>query len=350
MENLIDYIGGNMGNGKIINLLDHQSIYIDAHGHELDPNVRKELYDDPTYDLHLHKKTKKVQIHGKKEHELDIEIPLNNPSRAVTVKTDGKKKNAEIPGYLMREIRKAFSNPEMRNAFAHGIASEMATYPSKVTEDNRERTERTLRRIAHEFGIREFSINNAWFTHIYHQQNYLSMFSMLDIDNNRYNFLATRDYIFAEKAEPTHKVIVGVWGASNRGKTETIILAYKILLKKYYKNAIILDDGSESGDVKALLFVHGAKVGIESQGDSNSRQMQSVHDFVSIGCDVILTASRSWGMTAESISSHQYQYDIYWHYKQNVIDAELQHIDNETIARQLAGLVENFASSAFSGL
>ena len=46
MENLIDYIGGNMGNGKIINLLDHQSIYIDAHGHELDPDVRKELYDD----------------------------------------------------------------------------------------------------------------------------------------------------------------------------------------------------------------------------------------------------------------------------------------------------------------
>ncbi len=350
MKNIVEFISGNGGDGKISDLLNHQSIFIDAHGHELDPNVRKNIYDDPTYDLHLHKKTKKVQINGKKEHEMDIEIPLNNPNRGITVIADGKRRNVEVPRYLMREIRKALSDPQKRNAFAHGIAEEMATYPSKVTEDNRERTERSLRRIAEEFGVPEFSVNDAWFTHIYHQQNYLSMFSIMDVDNNRYNFLATRDFMFAEKAEPTHKVIVGVWGASNRGKSETITRAYRILLKKHGKNAIILDDGSESGDVKALLFIHGAKVGIESQGDSNSRQMQSVHDFASIGCDVILTASRSWGMTAEAISSHQYQYDIYWHYKQNVREVELQHIDNETLAKQLAELVESFAYSAFSGL
>lgn len=86
MENLKNSLSGDSNNGKISDLIEHQSIYIDAHGHELDPNVKDDIFDDTKYDLHLHKRTKKVRINNKQEYIIDIQIPINNPEREITVK------------------------------------------------------------------------------------------------------------------------------------------------------------------------------------------------------------------------------------------------------------------------
>lgn len=348
MENFRKFLGDGANSGRISDLINHQSIYIDAHGKEEDPNLRDRIFDDPTYDLHLHKETKKVAIHGKKEHKIDIRIPLNNDQRQVTVK-EGKK-DSEVPGYLEKEIQKALSNPKKRENFAKEVAREISTYPSKKIEDDKERTEAALRRIAKAFEVPEIPVRDEWFTHMYHTNNQLSVYSIIDDINQRYNFYTSRDFIFAEKAESTRKFILGLFAGARSGKSETIKIVLQILLERFPEHAIILENGENGGDVKALLFIHGAKVGIESQGDPWSRQMQSIKDFTDIGCDIILSASRTRGMTTKSINEHRNNYEIYWYRKNREADRNMWYERNVEAARFLADQIEAFALSAFAGL
>ena len=348
MENFKKYIGGGESHGKLSDLINHQSIYIDAHGKENDPNLRDKIFDDPAYDLHLHKETKNVVIHGKKEHTLDIRIPLNNDQRDVTIK-DGNK-DEEIPGYLRKEIRNALRDPKKRDKFAKEVAREIATYPSKKSNDDQERTEEVLRHIANAFGVPDIPVKDEWFTHIYHSNDSLSAYSIIDVEDQRFNFYASNNFIYSEKAEPTHKFILGLYGGASSGKSETIKIVMQILLERIPNHAVILENGEDGGDVKALLFIHGAKVAIESQGDPCSRQMQSIEDFTNIGCDIILSASRTRGMTTNSIMKHQDQYQIYWYSKTRETNREKWHESNVNIARFLADQIEAFAMAAFAGL
>lgn len=354
MENLKNSLLGNSNNGKISDLIEHQSIYIDAHGHELDPNVKEEIFDDTKYDLHLHKRTKKVRINNKQEYIIDIQIPINNPEREITVKKriseNAQGVKTEVPGRLDREIRNAFRDKNVRDAFAKSVAKEMQGYPSKQFGEEQEKTQTVLKRIAKAFGVPEIPVKDEWFTHIYHSCAGLSAYSIVDIQNQRYNFYASKDSIFSEKAEPTHKFILGLYAGAESGKSETIKIVLQILLERFPEHAIIFENGEDGGDVKALLFIHGTKVGIESQGDPWSRQMQSIKDFTDIGCDIILSASRTRGMTTKSILAHQDQYKIYWYYKNRELDSDMWYERNMGMAHFLADQIEAFAFAAFAGL
>lgn len=332
---------------KLSKLIQHQKVFIDAHGKEENPDLRRHIYDDSAYDLHLHKKTNRVSINGKKEFDVDIRIPLNNPNRNMTVEYNSKKHD-EIPGRLRKEIAEALDDEETRKVFAYEIADVLSTYPSSVkNQDENWKTVRALQRIAKDFGIDSLPIVQSWHTKIIEGQQGLQMLSMLTNDNNRYNVLATDNYLLAEQAEPTHKHIIALYSGEERGKSESIKIAFQTLLERYPEYAILIDDGEISGDVKALLFVNGAKVGIESQGDPKSRQMQSVEEFVSLGCDVILTASRSSGMTTTSVDLHKHQYGVYWYRKRRENDESLQKKSNLQVAEELVRLVEQFAYEAF---
>lgn len=332
---------------KLSRLIQHQKVFIDAHGKEEYPDLRHRIYDDPTYDLHLHKKTNRVSINGKKEFEVDIRIPLNNPNRDMTVEYGGKK-HTEIPGGLRKEIEEALEDEDIRGTFAEEIADVLSTYPSSVKNQGENwKTVRALQRIAKDFGIDSLPIVQSWQTRISEKQEGIQMLSMVTKDSNRYNVMATDSYLLAEQAEPTNKHIIALYSGKDRGKTESIRIAFEMLFERYPQYAILFDDGTVSGDVKALLFINGAKVGIESRGDSQSRQMQSIEEFAALGCDVILTASRSSGMTAAAVDLHKRQYSVYW-YRKNKADNETQYREsNRQVAQDLVGLVEKFAHEAF---
>ncbi len=332
---------------KLSRLIQHQKVFIDAHGKEEYPDLRSRIYDDPTYDLHLHKQTNRVSINGKKEFDVDIRIPLNNPNRKMTIEYGGKKHD-EIPGRLRKEIEEALENEATRGLLASEIAYVLSTYPSSVeNQDENWKTVRALQRVAKDFGIDSVPIIQSWQTRINQGQQGLQMLSMVTKDNNRYNVMATDNYLLAEQAEPTHKHVIALYSGKDRGKSESIRIAFQILLERHPEYAIIFDNGEKSGDVKALLFINGAKVGIESQGDPKSRQMQSIEDFISLGCDVILTASRSSGMTTTSIDLHKHQYDIHWRRKRGVAEETRHKKSNRQVAEELVNLVESFADSAF---
>lgn len=327
-------------------LVPHQKVFIiDAHGHEKNSEERDRMYDDTTFDLHFHKKTNPITINNKMVYEANVRIPINNPDAEVSVDWKDYDSN-EIPGRIKKEIKKALKDRQTREAFVKRLSEILATYPSQ--KNNKTKTEDALRRFAEAFGIGNIQVKEEWFTHITKDPKRVSMLSVKSIDDRRYNFLSCDDYMLAEEAEPTAKFIIRLYGGEKSGKTESISIALRILLERFPEHAIIIDNGEKSGDVKALLFINGAKVGIESQGDPNSRQMRSIDEFASMGCDVILTASRTWGMTKRSVEAQrENHYLIYTFKKAKEVDEKKHYVDNEAMGLRLAEFVEGATKGAF---
>lgn len=104
------------------------------------------------------------------------------------------------------------------------------------------------------------------------------------------------------------KTIILIKGNSKSGKSEVIREVFNIInTGKTFKVHII-----DKVDVKAEGFYQNINIGIESQGDPNSRQGQSLKEFANNSCDIIICASRTRGETYEnviSISKH-YNYQL----------------------------------------
>jgi hypothetical protein len=67
-------------------------------------------------------------------------------------------------------------------------------------------------------------------------------------------------------------------------------------------------------DITYIIVINRIKIGIESQGDPNSRMFQSLQTFVAQGCDIIICSCRSRGATADAVEDlhRHHQYEIIW--------------------------------------
>ena len=103
--------------------------------------------------------------------------------------------------------------------------------------------------------------------------------------------------------------IIALKGRGNSGKTQTIKAVFKNLNTKY-PNAIITNLKPNTIDIKIIMDINGTKVGIESQGDPDSRLKQSLSDFSNANCDIIICATRTSGMTVNWVNSYSSKYNI----------------------------------------
>jgi hypothetical protein len=133
------------------------------------------------------------------------------------------------------------------------------------------------------------------------------------------------------------KTIVAVRGVGSCGKT-TSIKRVPELLRRAHPDATVewFVNGVE---IKVIITINGALVGIESQGDPNSRLPRSLDYFVKVGCEVIVCATRSRGGTVDAVSALADKYQIQWLIKHRGERAEAQEIDNEETANQIVGAV-----------
>jgi hypothetical protein len=98
--------------------------------------------------------------------------------------------------------------------------------------------------------------------------------------------------------------IFALQGRGDCGKSATLNTVFTMLRSKY-PSAQVEDFFPESPDKKVIMTgVSGKKIGIESQGDPNSRLEQSLIDFDNADCDIIFCAARTSGMTVAWIRSH----------------------------------------------
>lgn len=104
-----------------------------------------------------------------------------------------------------------------------------------------------------------------------------------------------------------HKIVIANSGFAYSGKSTSIRYVFELLSSRYHKHVIIPVHGyNPKEDVKAIIEIpqsdgHMVKVGIESQGDPGSRQIKSINDFVTAGCEIILVACRIKGTTKDAV-------------------------------------------------
>jgi hypothetical protein len=98
-------------------------------------------------------------------------------------------------------------------------------------------------------------------------------------------------------------------GPADCGKSSTIKEIFKILNAKYPK-CVKKDYFPNQYDIKIEMQIKSFLVGIESQGDPNSRLGDSLNDFERNGCEIIFCAARTRGMTVQWINSHSQKYHI----------------------------------------
>ena len=127
--------------------------------------------------------------------------------------------------------------------------------------------------------------------------------------------------------------IFSLRGKAGTGKTTTIKIIYD-LLKQNYLNANC-DEIILKTDIKIIITINGIKIGIESQGDPNSRLEDSLKYFVENGCQIIICAARTRGMTNDWIKQYSNQFEIKWIEKQVSGNEENQNDDNQLQAKHI---------------
>lgn len=131
------------------------------------------------------------------------------------------------------------------------------------------------------------------------------------------------------------KIVFANCGAGKQGKSSSVKEVYHLLNSKY--KAKMLIDGA---DVKATFLINGVLVGLESQGDPYSRMFQSLDDFVSMGCDIIVCACRSSGGTRRKVQSlANLGYQIVWAQNDRTEDSTLYSHLNNMYARKIVDLI-----------
>ena len=140
-----------------------------------------------------------------------------------------------------------------------------------------------------------------------------------------------------------NKTIIAVRGVANQGKSTTIKISYS-LLKELYPTANI-KEMCVGVDITVVITVGRVKIGIESQGDPNSRLFQSLEDFVKIGCKVILCATRSRGATVEAVNSLASIFLVKWYPKQGVSSKLKRAAADLSDAQQIVAAVQEAISA-----
>lgn len=105
---------------------------------------------------------------------------------------------------------------------------------------------------------------------------------------------------------------IAIYGSSSQGKSETVRETANLLLSAYPNHT--LQAIYTGADITYIVETNGIKIGIESQGDPNSRMFQSLKIFVDKGCDIIICSCRSRGATADTAEDlhRSHKYEIIW--------------------------------------
>lgn len=110
------------------------------------------------------------------------------------------------------------------------------------------------------------------------------------------------------------KTIIALWGHKSQGKSDTIRRVVLNILKSFPASSCIPIEINYNDDINVTITIGSIRIGIESQGDPNSRIFDSLNKFAKDNCDIIICATRTSGRTVEVIEDLKKTdgYDIYW--------------------------------------
>ena len=104
------------------------------------------------------------------------------------------------------------------------------------------------------------------------------------------------------------KILFHIYGTGSQGKT-TVIKKLYFKIKEEFPNLSVIEE-SLSDDIKCVVVIGNCRIGVESQGDPNSRIFKSLKYFVEKKCNIILCCSRTKGYTIEAVNQLKSEYKI----------------------------------------
>lgn len=113
-----------------------------------------------------------------------------------------------------------------------------------------------------------------------------------------------------------NKTIISIHGKSNQGKSETIKKVCELILETYPDATSSIKNIDYTGDIFLTIIIGKIKIGFESQGDPNSRMIydDTIENLAKEGCNIIICATRTGGMTVKKVDeiADRYDYHTLW--------------------------------------
>ncbi len=142
------------------------------------------------------------------------------------------------------------------------------------------------------------------------------------------------------------KTVIANWGHARQGKSDTVKRIARIILSNFPQATTIPPVIDFSTDIKVIITIDKLKIGIESQGDPNSRLFESLNEFAKENCDLIVCSTRTSGATVDAVSelNSSSGYDIIWvtNYRSNEKNTDsLNNLSAEHIFELIQRLIAN---------
>jgi hypothetical protein len=130
------------------------------------------------------------------------------------------------------------------------------------------------------------------------------------------------------------KTLLALRGASNRGKSASLCMLIE-MIRAAYPDATF-DERRFKVDITLVATINGMKIGIETQGDPNSRLAKSLELFIKIKCKVIVCACRSYGQTVDMVRAAEASgYYVKWFEKAKIESPREYAAANKAVALEL---------------
>jgi hypothetical protein len=142
-----------------------------------------------------------------------------------------------------------------------------------------------------------------------------------------------------------NKTIIAVYGRSGEGKSETIKNVIKIFEDRFAQAQVkyLIDQD----DKLAIVTLGSIMIGIESQGDPNSRMINenTLEQLILSGCSIILCATRTEGMTVARVDELADKHDYHTLWKSSYYTSKLDYTSiNMIAAEEIVDLIQSIIS------
>ena len=140
------------------------------------------------------------------------------------------------------------------------------------------------------------------------------------------------------------KKAIALKGIGKIGKSQTIRTVDELLRQKN-PSATVEHEYRTPVELRVVLSINDVKIGIETTGENIGRIKESLDLFLSLGCEVIICATRTTGKAVTAVNALP-GYEVVWYEQRAQSDPIERIFSNLAMARQIVEETEKAIAPA----